>query len=245
MAAVAASADAIAETVADSPQGDAGAEGVMRPDGERKRRRRRRRGRGGSRDGREPLVAGAVGTAEAMAGDGEDEAQDDFETEQEATAPAETAYPSTAETQPLPILAEQPGLPVTYEEPGLPVAFESTAAASPPAPQASPPRPEAIPEHPAEESRVAPPPAMQEEESQPTPTFASEALTAASAMTAPEAQADEVVEPEAPEPVPERAESTEAEPELDKPTPVRPTYTVWSSGPSSSSSTYQFGPKDE
>ena len=243
VAAVAATADATASAVTDSPSTEAGAEGASRPDGERKRRRRRRRGRGGSRDGREPIVAGAAGTAEALAGDGEDDAQDEFETEQEAPAPAEAVYSSTADTQPLPVLAEQPGLPVTYEEPGLPVAFETTAAAGPPARQASPPMPEAIPEHPVEETRVAPQPAVDQEEIKQAPAFASEPLTSASPMAAPGAQPDEVVEFAEPDSVPERAESADDRPELDKPTPVRPTYTVWSSGPSSG--THEFGPKDE
>jgi hypothetical protein len=101
--------------------------------------------------------------------------------------------------------------------------------------------PDAIPEHPAEESRVAPPSAVDESAGKQTPAFASEPPAPASPRAAPEAQADEAVETEEPESVPELAGSTEAG--LDKPAPVRPTYTVWSSGPSSG--THEFGPKDE
>ncbi len=224
-------------------------DGEARADGERKRRRRRRRGRGGSRGGAEQGTAGATAGAVTSTDDAREEGLE--LTESQPSSEAEATVSSTADTQPLQVLAEPTSLPVADERPGVPAVSEVATA-----PEIAPAR------EPGGTSTAAGTPAEPQQESAPIGSAAPAAAerthdrpaSAEPTVAAkPEAVSDERPgatiageEPLSVEPAAAAAVTGEVEEdsvEAGSPPVTRPTYTVWSSGPSNDS--HHFGPKEE
>jgi ribonuclease E len=240
---------AVAVTAGAAATSESPGDGETRTDGERKRRRRRRRGRGGSRGGAEQGAAGAAAEAGTSTDDAREEGMES--TVSQPSSEAESTVSSTADTQPLQVIAEPPGLPVAYEPPGVPVVSEFATTPEPAAanePTGTPTATETPAEPPQQSAPIATAAAAAAERTADRPALVEPAIEAEPeavsgekpvATGAPEAAA--TVEPAT---AAEANDEIEEDPvEAGRPPVTRPTYTVWSSGPSSDS--HHFGPKEE